>query len=83
MAELAILHDQVQMPGYNPEANVGRGSWGLRNVSDGSVTAHPTDIVRCIDHGAMNSVSPTRTLWRCLACGRAAYRSFPTNKENS
>lgn len=69
-----MLRDQIDMPDYNPSANAGRGEWGLRNVSDGSVTAHPTDIVRCVDHGAMNSVSPGRTLWRCLSCGRAAYR---------
>jgi hypothetical protein len=68
------LKDQVDMPGYNPDANQGRGDWGLRDVSEGNVFAHPTDIVRCIDHGAMNSVSSSRELWRCLACGRAAYR---------
>lgn len=68
------LKDQVDMPDYNPAANAGRGNWGLRDVSEGNVFAHPTDIVRCIDHGAMNSVSATRTLWRCLTCGRAAYR---------
>ena len=68
------LRDQIDMPDYNPQANAGRGEWGLRNVSDGTVVAHLRDIVRCVDHGAMNSVSETRTLWRCLSCGRAAYR---------
>ena len=71
---LAVLLDQVEMPGYNPAANAGRGDWGLRDVSSGAVYAHERDVVACVEHGAMNSVSPNRTLWRCLACGRAAYR---------
>ncbi|MCI4659752.1 hypothetical protein [Cryobacterium zhongshanensis] len=73
------LKDQIDMPDYNPAANAGRGAWGLRDVSEGTVTLHPTDIVRCVDHGAMNSVSATRTLWRCLTCGRAAYRPLVPN----
>lgn len=77
MSETELLKDQIDMPGYNPDANKDRGDWGLRDVSEGNVFAHPVDIVRCIDHGAMNSVSQSRTLWRCLACGRAAYRPFP------
>lgn len=72
-----MLIDQADMPDYNPAANAGRGEWGLYDVSNGEVTAHPTDVVRCGEHGAMNSVSPMRTLWRCLACGRAAYRLLP------
>ena len=72
-----MLIDQADMPDYNPAANAGRGEWGLYDVSNGEVTAHPTDVVRCVEHGAMNSVSPMRTLWRCLTCGRAAYRLLP------
>ena len=75
------LRDQVEMPDYNPAANLGRGRWGLRNISDGTVFAHPVDVVRCVDHGAMNSVSPTGTLWRCLTCGRAAYHDPKPKKE--
>ena len=70
------IFDQIDMPEYNPSANSGRGDWGLRNVSDGTVMTHPTDIVRCVEHGAMNSVSPNRAIWRCLMCGRSAYRDI-------
>ena len=70
------IFDQIDMPEYNQSANSGRGDWGLRNVSDGTVMTHPTDIVRCVEHGAMNSVSPNRAIWRCLMCGRSAYRDI-------
>ena len=72
------LRDQIEMPDYNSDANRGRGDWGLKNVTEGTVFVDVRDVARCIDHGAMNSVSPMRNLWRCLTCGRAAYRYFPT-----
>lgn len=69
-----ILIDLVEMPNFNSAAqNPDRGEWSLFDVSLGNVQQHTRDKVVCIDHGAMNCVNPERTIWRCLACGRAAY----------
>jgi hypothetical protein len=68
-----VIVDLAAMPGFNPATQNGRGEWSLRDVSSGTVTAHPRDKVRCVAHGAMNCVNPARTIWRCLTCGRAAY----------
>lgn len=66
--------DMASSPGFNPATNQGRGNWSLRDVSSGEVFLAPeANTPQCIDHGAMNSVSPSRTIWRCLACGRSCY----------
>lgn len=69
------LHDIIHMPGFNWVTQNNRGDWGTRCVTDGSVTPDPAWGGKpvCIEHGAMNAVSETRDLWRCLACGRAVY----------
>lgn len=70
-----MIIDLVNMPDFNPSTQAGdRGDWSLRDVSSGQVWEHPTWHVECVEHGAMNAVNPDRTIWRCLACGRAAYR---------
>lgn len=69
-----MILDLIEMPGFNLDTQRDRGDWSLRDVSAGTVTQQPTDKVRCVDHGAMNCVNPERTIWRCLMCGRAAYR---------
>ena len=74
MNTLTKIIDMTASPDFNPSTNTGRGNWSLRDVSTGTVTLDPeTNTPRCITHGAMNSVSPARTIWRCLTCGRACY----------
>ena len=66
--------DLVDDPDFNPSTNSGRGHWSLRDVTAGDVVLDQrTNTPRCLHPGAMNSVSPTRTIWRCLTCGRACY----------
>lgn len=68
-----VLVDLVDMPDWNPTT----GARGLRSVSEGRVYLHPEWKVACRDHGAMNCVAENRTLWRCIACGAAAYAPTP------
>lgn len=67
------LQNLIDMPGYNPVTQQGRGDWGLRCVDDGTVRFDGRLLPQCVDHGAMNAVNSDRTLWRCLMCGRGAY----------
>lgn len=69
-----VLRDLVDMPGFNPATQHDRGEWGLRCVSDGTVTPDRWWKPRCVDHGAMNAVNPDCTLWRCLMCGHGCFR---------
>lgn len=69
-----VIKDLVEMPDFNWETQKNRGDWSTRDVSQSAVTLDdvwhkPT----CIDHGAMNAVTPARDIWRCLCCGRACY----------
>lgn len=74
MATPLTIIDMVASPNFDPISNHDRGEWSLRDVSTGQVFLDPeTNTPRCVDHGAMNSVSPPRTIWRCLTCGRSCY----------
>lgn len=75
---LREITDLIDDPNFNPSTNNARGDWSLRDVTSGAVWLDvATNAPRCVDHGAMNCVSPSRTLWRCLACGRACYMPSP------
>lgn len=71
---MMVIKDMVEMPNFNWDTQKDRGDWSTRDVSQGAVTL---DAVwhkpNCIDHGAMNAVTPARDIWRCLCCGRACY----------
>lgn len=74
MKRILSIMDMADSPDFNPETNRGRGDWSLRDVSAGEVFIdidHGTPA--CVLHGAMNSVSPLGTIWRCLTCGRSCY----------
>lgn len=78
MAEKREVFDMASAPDFNPTTNTGRGDWSLRDVSAGDVWLDPvTKAPRCRDHNAMNCVNQLRTLWRCLACGRACHMPHP------
>ena len=68
-----VLHDMVDQPDFNWSTQNDRGDWSLRDVSAGAVFAGADGKPRCVDHGAMNAVTPRRDIWRCLMCGRATY----------
>lgn len=67
------IADLASSPRFNPSTNNGRGDWGLYDVSTGHVRIDPGwDRPYCVDHGAMNRVSPEGPfLYRCLICARA------------
>lgn len=67
------LRDLIEQPDFDPSTQNNRGDWSLRDVSAGTVTADSQGKPQCAFHGAMNAVSPDRTLWRCLTCARATY----------
>lgn len=74
MRTITKIVDMVESPDYNPASNEGRGEWSLRDVSHQEVFLDDKwDKPTCVVHGAMNAVSPDRSLWRCLACGRSCY----------
>lgn len=68
-----IIHDLIDDPQFNPATQNNRGDWSLRDVSTGHVVPDRYGKPECVDHGAMNCVTPAMTIWRCLNCGRAAY----------
>lgn len=68
-----ILHDMIEQPDFNWATQNNRGDWSLRDVSTGWVGRGDDGKPECVDHGAMNCVTPDKTIWRCLMCGRAAY----------
>lgn len=66
--------DMASSPNFNPATNKDREEWSLYDVSNKEVDVDPnTNTPRCIDHNAMNCVSPDRTIWRCLTCSRSCY----------
>lgn len=67
------LHDLIEDPNFNPATQNNRGDWSLRDVSTGQVALGDDGKPECIDHGAMNCVNESMTIWRCLMCGRATY----------
>lgn len=76
---ISAIHDLINMPDFNWDTQKGRGDWSTRDVSNGDVTL---DTVwgkpQCVEHGAMNAVTPDRSIWRCLCCGRACYANHKT-----
>lgn len=74
-----VIIDMAESPDFNLVSNSGRGDWSLYDVSNGEVFVDSaTNTPRCIIHGAMNSVSETRTIWQCLTCSRSCFRVFDT-----
>lgn len=66
------IADMVDDPNFNPASNKDRGDWSLRDVTSKEVYLDPIiEKPRCAFHGAMNCVSSSRVIWRCLACGRS------------
>jgi hypothetical protein len=69
-----VIRDMIGMPNFNWDTQKDRGDWSTRDVSQGAVTLDAVwQKPNCIDHGAMNCVTPARDIWRCLCCGRACY----------
>lgn len=66
--------DMASSPNFNPETNKNRSDWSLYDVSNKNV--YLDDVTKkpnCIDHKAMNCVSPDRAIWRCLICSRSCF----------
>jgi hypothetical protein len=69
--------DIKQMPGFNPTVQN-----GIESVSKAKVIWTDTNLVTCLEHGAMLCISENRRLWRCPTCNEGAYvRSFSLGKE--
>lgn len=68
------IRDIIDDPEFNPVTNSGRGDYALRDVTEKNVVLDARwNRPRCVLHGAMNTPVPDRSIWRCLACGRACY----------
>lgn len=75
--------DMIDSPDYNPTTNQNRGDWSLRDVSTQQVTLDEVwNKPECIEHGAMNCVSPDRSIWRCLTCARSAFDIDAVTRSN-
>lgn len=73
-----IIKDLAEDPQFNPATQNNRGTWSMYDVSEGTVTLGADGKPSCRDHRAMNAVNPDRTIWRCLACGRACFAEWKT-----
>ncbi|WP_422390139.1 hypothetical protein [Arthrobacter sp. N1] len=68
------IFDLADMPDFNWDTQKDRADWSTRDVSARTVVVNPVwNKPDCVEHGAMNCVSPPRNIYRCLTCGRAAY----------
>lgn len=68
-----IIKDLASDPQFNPATQKDRGTWSMYDVSEGTVFLDVDDKPSCQDHRAMNAVNPSRTIWRCLMCGRGCF----------
>lgn len=66
--------DMAASPNFNPDTNKNRDDWSLYDVSNNEVYLDEKwNKPNCIEHKAMNCVSPDRAIWRCLTCSRSCY----------
>lgn len=69
-----IITDIANMPDYNPKVPN-----GARSVSEGKVLWMSGQKAYCVKHGAMNCVSESRRIWRCLTCHEGLYVEYPAD----
>lgn len=75
-----ILYDLIEQPDCNWATQNNRGEWSLRDVSSGHVFAGEDGRPACVDHGAMNCVTPGKSIWCCLKCGQGHLRHSGTRR---